>query len=115
MKKPLVSIIILSWNRVEELSECLLSVKNSKYSSIEVVVVDNGSTDSVKKKLNKIIKLTKLQVSFIQNKKNVGFAEGNNIGFTKTRGKYDNSNSNFYHCKSMFFIFFIHFKVLIIK
>ena len=43
--KPLVSVIVLSSNRKEFLKEAIESIKNQTYPNIEIIVVDNGSTD----------------------------------------------------------------------
>jgi GT2 family glycosyltransferase len=45
MTRPLVSVIVLSYNRAEEMRECLASVFAQDYGPMEVVVLDNGSTD----------------------------------------------------------------------
>jgi GT2 family glycosyltransferase len=43
--EPRVSIVILNWNGWEDTIECLDSVLGSTYGTIDVVLVDNGSTD----------------------------------------------------------------------
>ena len=43
--QPLVSIIIVTWNRKEEILDALSAIKKQTYDNIEVVVVDNGSSD----------------------------------------------------------------------
>jgi GT2 family glycosyltransferase len=72
-----VSIIILNWNGLEDTIECLESLKKITYPDYEVIVVDNGSTGNdaevLREKFGGYIHL-------IQNDKNYGFAEGNNIG-----------------------------------
>ena len=42
----LVSVIIPTYNRAELVCECISSVKKSTYSSLEVIIVDNCSTDA---------------------------------------------------------------------
>ena len=44
--KPLVSIIIPTWNRSKILKKCLLSLKAQKLESYEVIVVDAASSDN---------------------------------------------------------------------
>src|SRR3989344_1534929 len=77
---PKVSIIILNWNGVDDTIECLESLKKITYKNYEVVVVDNGSEGDdvkiLKKKYGKYIRI-------IENKENLGFAEGNNIAIRK--------------------------------
>ena len=77
--RPLVSIIILNYNAGELLINCIESVINSNYSNLEIIVVDNNSTDQshikCKKKFN--------DIKIIENKENHGYCEGNNIGIRK--------------------------------
>lgn len=45
MEKPLISIIVPIYNTEPYLARCLRSVENQTYSNIEVLLVDDGSTD----------------------------------------------------------------------
>ena len=45
MKKPLVSVIIPTYNSEKTLAKCLKSIKNQSYRNIEVIVVDRFSKD----------------------------------------------------------------------
>jgi GT2 family glycosyltransferase len=83
MKEPLVSILIVNWNGSEILPECLGSLKKQLYRNIEVIVVDNASSDNSLDILKQFA-----WVRVIKSKKNLGFAGGNNLGFTYTKGKY---------------------------
>ena len=47
-KNPLVSVIIPTKNSARTLEKCLISIKNQTYKNIEIIVVDNNSTDSTK-------------------------------------------------------------------
>ena len=80
----LVSIIILNYNAGELLSDCIESIFNTKYENYEVILVDNASTDKsykqCKEKFNKI--------HLIENKKNLGYCEGNNVGIREAKGEY---------------------------
>lgn len=75
MKK--VFVVVLHYKGKEFTRECLLSLKKIEAAnfSIKVVVVDNNSPepiDNLKKEFKEIV--------FIKNRKNFGFAEGNNVG-----------------------------------
>lgn len=76
MKKPLVYIIILNWNGKEDTIECIDSVKKIDYPNYKIIIVDNGSVDDSVK----IFKKKYPKIKIIQNKKNLGYAEGNNVG-----------------------------------
>lgn len=76
MNNPKVSIIILNWNRLADILECLESVKKSDYLNYNIVVVDNASTDN---SVN-IIKNKFPDVVILTCEKNLGFAGGNNVG-----------------------------------
>jgi len=83
MKK--VFLIILNWNGWKMTLGCLKSLEGIKRDDyvVEVVVVDNGSTDeSVEKIQNSKFKIQNCNSKFkvIQNRVNLGFAEGNNVG-----------------------------------
>lgn len=84
VKAPLVSVIVLNYNGKGHLEACLSSIKRTKYSNFEVILVDNGSSDGSVDLVRKKFKWTKI----IANDENLGFAEGNNIGYENSRGKY---------------------------
>ncbi len=81
-----LSVVILNYNTVELTRQCLKTVFASRLGaySMEVIVCDNGSTDAsiamVKKEFPQVI--------LIDNKKNVGFAAGNNPGIKRASGRY---------------------------
>lgn len=80
-----VSIIIVSWNTRDILSDCLLSVYNqTKNIEFEVIVIDNASSDESAEMVKKEFP----QVILIQNKENKGFAAANNQGMTIAKGQY---------------------------
>lgn len=84
MTKKLISVIIINWNGKKHLSYCLSSLERINYPNFEVIVVDNASIDGSVEYIKKNFS----QVKVIQNKKNLGFAEANNIGFKKAKGEY---------------------------
>lgn len=76
MEYPLVYIIILCWNGKKWLQACLSSVISTQYPNFRVLLVDNGSTDGSKEYVRKHFP----EVELLLNKKNLGYAEGNNRG-----------------------------------
>ena len=81
--KVLVSVVILTWNRKDDLLETVAELKESTYAPIEIIVVDNGSNDGTQEEINEKFS----EVNFIRLEKNVGIA-GYNIGMKKARGEY---------------------------
>jgi len=57
------------------------------YENYEVILIDNGSTDNSQEVLKKL-ELEYSNLNFIINTKNLGFAEGNNIGIRASNGDY---------------------------
>ena len=52
---PLVSVIIPTRNSAQFLEACLQSIKNQTYKNIEIIVVDNNSTDNTKEIVRSVI------------------------------------------------------------
>jgi GT2 family glycosyltransferase len=80
-----VSVIIVSWNAREYLTQCLdsLSARTCRYP-MEVIVVDNASTDGSAEAVASRYPHVKL----VQNGANLGFARANNIGIARSSGAY---------------------------
>jgi GT2 family glycosyltransferase len=83
-KQPLVSAIVLNWNGLKWLEKCLLSLVNQSHQQLEVIAVDNASTDDSVK----FIKSRFPQIKLIVNSVDSGFASGNNLGVARAKGKY---------------------------
>lgn len=79
----LASIIIVNWNAKSYLKGCIDSVLSQSFTDYEVILVDNASSDDSVD----FVKNNFPQVTIIQNKENVGFAEGNNIGIKNSQGE----------------------------
>jgi GT2 family glycosyltransferase len=76
------SVIVLSWNGMEYLADCLDAVLSQDYPDFEVIVVDNGSTDGSAD----FVERHYPQVRLIRNARNLGFAGGNNVGLRAATG-----------------------------
>lgn len=84
-KLPLVSIVIVNWNRKKDLEECLNSVYSQSYDNLEVVIVDNHSTDGSVDMVREKFPLSKL---IIMPDSSYGACETFNIGFSSAGGEY---------------------------
>ena len=75
MKKPLVSILISSYNKGNYLEECLNSCLSQSYKKCEIILLDNCSND----KTNKILKKYSKQVKVLKKRKVSKFPSLNQI------------------------------------
>ena len=83
-ENPLVSVIVLNYNAGKLLLNCIDSVKKSAFKHLEIIVVDNISTD----KSQETCKEKYPDIKLIQNNENLGYCEGNNIGIREAKGDY---------------------------
>ncbi|MEM3609755.1 MAG: glycosyltransferase family 2 protein [Candidatus Anstonellales archaeon] len=81
---PLVSIIILNYNGEKFIKRCLSSVLDTTYPRLEIIVIDNGSTDNS----YEIIKQYESKVKLIRIPYNIGYSAGNNLGIKVSKGDY---------------------------
>ncbi len=84
-EKPLVSIIMPTFNRKKLLQEAIDSVLSQTYQNFELIIVDDSSTDSTKEFL-KHLKHEKIRVLF--NKTNMGPAASRNVALQHANGEY---------------------------
>ena len=84
MPNTKVSVIIPHWNGIDVLSECLDSLGKSNYKNIEIIVVDNASSDGSQD----WIRSNHPNIILVQNKSNLGYAEGCNVGAKSSSGEY---------------------------
>lgn len=86
MNKELISVIIPVYNTENYLSKCLDSVINQTYDNLEIIVVNDGSTDNslsiIKKYANKDKRIV------VIDKENGGGAEARNVALDLAKGDY---------------------------
>jgi len=81
--RPIVSVVIPHYGGYDTLSKCLISLKNSTYPNLEIIVVDNGSPDdSVQFIIDNFP-----EINLIQSEYNRGFAGGCNFGIVHAKGE----------------------------
>jgi GT2 family glycosyltransferase len=82
---PDVSVIILNWNTRDLLADCLKTLLLNTHSlDLEIIVVDNGSTDGSVEMVRQLFP----QVRLAANAVNAGFARANNQGMAMSTGRY---------------------------
>lgn len=86
MIKPKISVVIPVFNTEMYLNTCLDSVINQKYSNIEIIVINDGSTDSSAKICLKYAKKDS-RINYID-KKNEGVSVARNIGVAMATGEW---------------------------
>ncbi len=98
MKKPIISVVIPVYNREKYIKNCLDIMMNQSYKHLEIIVVDDGSSDSS-------VEIVKQYptVKLIEHKENQGPSVARNSGIEVARGEYlhfmdtdDEINSTFY-------------------
>ncbi|MNK26318.1 Chondroitin synthase [compost metagenome] len=85
--KPLISIALCTYNGSKYLHEQLTSILNQTYKNIEVVIVDDGSTDDTISML-KTFEKSYPQIKLYQNEKNLGFNKNFEKAIALTTGDY---------------------------
>ena len=84
--KPLISIIVPVYNVEDYVLKCLKSLAGQSYDSIEIIVVDDGSTDNSGKICDEFA-LDDKRVR-VYHKKNGGLSSARNFGIKKAKGEY---------------------------
>lgn len=76
MSRPRVVLLILSWNRREDILRCVASLSRLTYENYVPVVIDNASRDDSVAQIRALYP----HVEIIQNSANLGYSAGNNVG-----------------------------------
>lgn len=89
--ETLVSVIIPVYNRQHYVRQCLLTCKDQTHRPIEIIVVDDGSTDESQKVINEAFEQLKvspgISVSYFH-QENKGAPSARNLGLTKATGSF---------------------------
>lgn len=98
MKTPMFSVVVPLFNKESSIKRCIDSVLEQSYDNLELLVINDGSTDKSCKVLSEIVD-TRLKVI---NKPNGGVSSARNTGIQHAKGKYiafvdadDNYEPNF--------------------
>lgn len=79
----LASVIIPNWNGAHHLPVCLEALQDQTYPAVEIIVVDNGSTDGSQR----LIEEQYPEVRLLALDTNLGLTGGNNVGFRAAEGE----------------------------
>ncbi|HTX43647.1 MAG TPA: glycosyltransferase family 2 protein [Methanocella sp.] len=82
--KPLASVIVVNYNGKQYLKRCMDALLRQTYPSLEVILVDNGSSDGSAE----YVKGSYPSVRTVEAAENLGFARGNNVGIRAARGEF---------------------------
>ncbi len=90
---PLVSVIIPTYNRVNVICEAIDSVAKQSYKNIEIIVVNDGSTDNTEEVVNNYIntqtqRIINPPIIKYFNKQNGGCSSARNFGIKEAKGDY---------------------------
>lgn len=81
-----ISIIVAIYNIEKYLDNCIKSIINQKYKNLQILLMDDGSTDSSGKICDKYAKIDK-RIEVIH-KENGGLADARNLGMSLAKGKF---------------------------
>ena len=76
--------LIVTWNSAQYLDECFASIEQQDYRELEVIIVDNASTDGTREMLRRVESRWRV----IYNEHNVGFAAGQNQAIRAAGGEW---------------------------
>lgn len=86
MDKPLISVVIPVFNVENYISKCLKSVVNQTYKNIEIIIINDGSTDDSRKVCKSFVGLDSRFKLF--DKTNGGLSDARNYGVSKSNGEF---------------------------
>ena len=82
--RELVSVIIINRNGERFLNDCIESVKKQSYKKIEIIFIDNASTD----KSLPFVRHNYKDLTIIANSNNEGYSKAANTGIVKSKGEF---------------------------
>jgi len=85
MKKDLVSVLMVNYNHADTIEKSIRSVLEQTYSKLQLIIVDDGSTDNSVEIINSI---DDPRIELYEEKENKQICAVTNIGMKKVRGEY---------------------------
>lgn len=84
----LLSVVIPVYNMEESIERCLMSILNSSYQNLDIIVIDDGSEDNTLRLCKKIAEQDSFKRIRILANKHAGVVEARNTGILAAKGKY---------------------------
>ena len=85
----MISVIIPVYNQAEKLKQTLISLNNQTYRDLEVIIVNDGSTDNPEKTFTDFLAANQSELSFSYfNQVNLGAPAARNHGFRESKGDF---------------------------
>ena len=84
---PVVTIVVVNWNGISFLKDCLDSIEKQTWKNREFILVDNGSSDGSTGLIRSWTERVP-NAHAILLPRNTGFCEANNLAFSKARGEW---------------------------
>lgn len=85
----MISVIIPVYNQAEKLKQTLISLNNQSYRELEIIIVNDGSTDNPEKIFTDFLETTSNDLSFyFFNQNNLGAPAARNHGLRESKGDY---------------------------
>lgn len=88
MSAPLVSVIIPAFNKAQYIGETVDSVLGQTFGDFEIIIVNDGSTDSTRRVLDEVASAHPRRSIRIIHKTNAGVSEARNTAVATARGRY---------------------------
>jgi glycosyltransferase involved in cell wall biosynthesis len=83
--KPLISVIVTTYNRKNELKQAVKSILAQTFDNFEIIIVDNYSDYNIHKLINSF---KDLRIVLIQNHNNGNYVISRNLGIKKAKGSF---------------------------
>ena len=85
---PLISVCIINYNQGRFFADALNSYLSQTYSPLELIVIDDCSTDNSVEIINNLLKEKNVKANFIVNPVNWGVCKNMNLAISLSKGKY---------------------------
>lgn len=85
---PRISVVIPTYNKSVAIESTLRSVLLQTYKNIEIILVDNGSTDDTREVIDKFIAANPSNWKMLDAQENMGPSNARNLGVLNSTGKY---------------------------